>query len=141
MKHNRALPRKRSAPREAIKIVSKPEKRRILSARSQRESYAPQPIPQSTNLPYPYEPRPPISGRKRRTTLRLIRCPNCGVQGQFREIVYGLATEDFDFEKYDNRGCCVDLEFRYDGISCRNCDWLGHWDLSVGSRTPRMTSS
>ena len=36
-----------------------------------------------------------------------VKCPFCADGGDVHEIVYGMPSEDFDFEKYEVGGCIV----------------------------------
>ena len=53
-----------------------------------------------------------------------VKCPFCADGGDVHEIVYGMPSEDFDFEKYEVGGCIV-----FDDAPdyrCRTCDWVGY---------------
>ena len=56
---------------------------------------------------------------------RFTFCPNCGVSGHVKEILYGLPAEGYDEEKYVLGGCCLDPEGRDPEINCSNCGWSG----------------
>ena len=55
--------------------------------------------------------------------LRATRCPGCGVVGSMKEIVYGMPTKDFDYERYISGGCCISPKSPTHG--CSGCGWEG----------------
>jgi hypothetical protein len=36
------------------------------------------------------------------------KCPKCNEVTEVKKIVYGLPAEDFDFQKYESGGCCIE---------------------------------
>jgi hypothetical protein len=63
---------------------------------------------------------------KRRRSIKLMTCPECGQIGTLQKIIYGMPDpETFDFEKYAVGGCCMNGDGRDPDISCRDCDWKG----------------
>jgi len=36
------------------------------------------------------------------------KCPNCNEVTDVKKIIYGLPGEDFDFDKYESGGCCIE---------------------------------
>ena len=58
---------------------------------------------------------------KRRKRLRSLACPECGEIGMLRKIIYGMPSDDFNFDKYIVGGCIISEA----DISCPNCEWSG----------------
>ena len=56
--------------------------------------------------------------------FKAMICPQCGEIGLIREVVYGMTGPDFDYEKYDARGCCK--LFNAPDLCCRGCRWEGY---------------
>ena len=51
--------------------------------------------------------------------LAELVCVDCGTVGKIKKIIYGLPSDDFDFEKYAVGGCIIE-----DGapdIECGSC--------------------
>ena len=64
-----------------------------------------------------------ITKKSKRVLISDSSCPNCGVKGTLKKIIYGMPSDDFDFEKYIVGGCVVsDLDPE---IGCRRCGWRG----------------
>ena len=61
--------------------------------------------------------------------LKKVACPKCGVTGTLQEIVYGMPSVDFDFEKDIVGGCVISDESP--DIGCAECGWRG-MGMSVG---------
>jgi hypothetical protein len=61
-----------------------------------------------------------MSGKPRRKALRHTVCPQCGEVG-LQKIMYGMPSEDFDFEKYIVGGCMPSEA----DLGCRSCEWTG----------------
>jgi len=55
-----------------------------------------------------------------RKPLRRIVCPQCGEVG-LQEIIYGMPSIDFNFDKFIVGGCVVSEA----DIGCPKCEWLG----------------
>jgi hypothetical protein len=55
--------------------------------------------------------------------LKATRCPGCGLTGGIKEIIYGMPTEDFEYEKYISGGCCIEPDNPTHG--CVGCGWEG----------------
>ena len=53
--------------------------------------------------------------------LREIQCKNCLQTGGLKKIIYGMPSQEFDFDKYISGGCCPP-EFS-DRIGCIFCNW------------------
>jgi transcription elongation factor Elf1 len=51
---------------------------------------------------------------------RRIACPQCGEVG-LQKIIYGMPSDDFNFDKYIVGGCIVSEA----NIGCTNCEWSG----------------
>lgn len=63
---------------------------------------------------------------KRRRRINSLICPECGVIGTIRQILYGMPDPDvFDFEKYAVGGCCMNGDGTDPDTQCRNCEWEG----------------
>jgi hypothetical protein len=60
---------------------------------------------------------------KRRPGLRTLSCPECGQKGNLQRIIYGMPSEDFDFEKYAVGGCIIEDD--QPDVRCRECEWSG----------------
>lgn len=60
---------------------------------------------------------------RRRKRLAATACPSCGGIGGLKKIIYGMPSEDFDFEKFIVGGCCV--IGRDPEIGCVACRWEG----------------
>ena len=72
---------------------------------------------------------------KRRRSIKLMTCPECGQIGTLRRIIYGmLDPEHFDFEKYAVGGCCMNGDGSDPDVSCKECDWEGLRDSLVNTR-------
>jgi hypothetical protein len=66
------------------------------------------------------------TNKRRRRSIKLMPCPECGQVGTLRKIIYGMPDpESFDFEKYAVGGCCMNGDGSDPEISCRECDWSG----------------
>ena len=77
--------------------------------------------------PLPYIPL--MTTKRRRRSIKLLVCPECGQIGTFREILYGMPIrESFDFEKYAVGGCCIFGDGVDPDIRCRACEWSGFRD-------------
>ena len=64
--------------------------------------------------------------KRRRRSIKLLTCPECGQEGTLRKILYGMPDpETFDFEKYEVGGCCMNGDGSDPDIACRVCDWTG----------------
>jgi hypothetical protein len=61
---------------------------------------------------------------KRRITVKTSPCPNCGVIGSLRRIVWGLPPEAIDLNKYAIGGCCIPEN--PPELACTECPWSGH---------------
>jgi hypothetical protein len=61
--------------------------------------------------------------------LKKIDCPKCGKAGALQEIVYGMPSGDFDFEKNIVGGCLVGDDSP--DLGCAECGWQG-MAMSVG---------
>ena len=55
-----------------------------------------------------------------RKPLRRIACPQCGEVG-LQKIIYGMPSDDFNFDKYIVGGCIVSEA----NIGCTKCEWSG----------------
>ena len=55
-----------------------------------------------------------------RKPLRHIACPQCGEVG-LQKIIYGMPSDDFNFDKYIVGGCIVSES----NIGCTKCEWSG----------------
>ena len=67
-----------------------------------------------------------MTTRKRKYSLKLLTCPECGHVGTLRKILYGMPDpETFDFEKYAVGGCCFNGDGTDPDIACKSCDWSG----------------
>jgi hypothetical protein len=67
-----------------------------------------------------------MTTKRRRHSIKLLVCPECGEIGTLREIIYGMPDpETFDFEKYAVGGCCKNGDGSDPDISCKACDWAG----------------
>lgn len=55
-----------------------------------------------------------------RKPLRRITCPQCGEVGP-QKIIYGMPSDDFNFDKYIVGGCIVNEA----NIGCTKCGWSG----------------
>jgi hypothetical protein len=55
--------------------------------------------------------------------LASIVCPRCGATGTMRKILYGMPSDDFDFEKYAVGGCVIGEDPAE--IECSECEWQG----------------
>ena len=65
-----------------------------------------------------------MTTKRRRRSIKLLVCPECGQIGTLRTILYGMPDpETFDFEKYAVGGCVV--EDNQPDIKCRDCGWSG----------------
>ncbi len=70
---------------------------------------------------------------KRRRSIKLLVCPQCGEKGSIRKILYGMPDpETFDFEKFAVGGCLV--SGMDPDVNCRECDWTGFRDWMEDSR-------
>ena len=56
---------------------------------------------------------------KSRQKLSDMACNKCGAIGKFKRIIYGLPSDDFDFEKYAVGGCII--EENAPDIQCKVC--------------------
>ena len=66
------------------------------------------------------------TNKRRRRSIKLMPCPECGQVGTLRKIIYGMPDpESFNFEKYAMGGCCMNGDGSDLDISCRECDWSG----------------
>ena len=64
-----------------------------------------------------------MTTKKRRRSLKVLACPECGQVGTLRKILYGMPGSDFDHSKYIVGGCVIsdsDPE-----IGCSRCEWYG----------------
>lgn len=52
-----------------------------------------------------------------------MNCPQCKEQGDIHQIIYGMPSGDFDFDKYEVGGCVI-FNF-HPNWRCRNCRWEG----------------
>ena len=67
-----------------------------------------------------------MTTKRRRRSIKLLTCPECGQIGTLRKILYGMPDpETFDFEKYAVGGCCVSPGGIDPDVNCRACDWSG----------------
>jgi len=67
-----------------------------------------------------------MATKKRRRSIKLLACPECGQVGTLRTILYGMPDPDtFDFEKYAVGGCCMNGDGSDPDIRCKVCDWSG----------------
>ncbi len=64
-----------------------------------------------------------MSKSSKRKRLGAVSCPGCGDQG-LQRIIYGMPSEDFEFDKYIVGGCVM---ADYD-IGCKKCGWTGMRD-------------
>ena len=55
--------------------------------------------------------------------LKKSPCPRCGMVGSLQQIIYGLPSEDFDFENNISGGCVVSNSSP--NIGCIECRWNG----------------
>ena len=70
-----------------------------------------------------------MTTKRRRRSINLLVCPECGQIGTLRTILYGMPDpETFDFEKYAVGGCCVSPDGIDSDIQCRECEWSGFRD-------------
>ena len=70
-----------------------------------------------------------MTTKRRRRSIKLLVCPECGQIGTLRTILYGMPDpETFDFEKYAVGGCCVSPDVIDSDIQCRDCEWSGFRD-------------
>ena len=70
-----------------------------------------------------------MTTKRRRRSIKLLVCPECGQIGTLRTILYGMPDpETFDFEKYAVGGCCVGPHGIDPDIRCRECEWSGFRD-------------
>jgi hypothetical protein len=70
-----------------------------------------------------------MTTKRRRRSIKLLVCPECGQIGTFRKILYGMPDpEFFDFEKYAVGGCCIFGDGLDPDIRCRACEWSGFRD-------------
>lgn len=46
-------------------------------------------------------------------------CPNCHSSEYLRPILYGMPSEDFDYEKFEVGGCIPSEA----SVRCSKCDW------------------
>ena len=61
-----------------------------------------------------------------RESLQAMTCPECGLIGTLRKIIYGMPDpETFDFEKYAVGGCCLTGDGSDPDLSCKECEWTG----------------
>jgi len=58
---------------------------------------------------------------KRRKRLSSLACPECGEIGTLRKIIYGMPSDDFNFDKFIFGGCIVSEA----DIGCPKCEWSG----------------
>lgn len=58
--------------------------------------------------------------------LSQTRCPKCGHSGHLKEIIYGMPSNDFDFDKYAVGGCII--EVNAPNVECQNCG--ARWNFS-----------
>jgi hypothetical protein len=66
------------------------------------------------------------TNKRRRRSIKLLPCPECGQAGALRKIIYGMPDpESFDFEKYAVGGCCINGDGSDPDIRCSACDWEG----------------
>jgi hypothetical protein len=49
-----------------------------------------------------------------------VDCPGCGEIGLYK-ILYGMPSDDFDFDKYIVGGCIM----ADSDIGCKKCGWTG----------------
>lgn len=65
----------------------------------------------------------------KRKPLTAISCPGCGEVG-LQKIVYGMPSDDFNFDKYIVGGCIMsDFD-----IGCKKCGWKGmRQELKAGT--------
>ncbi len=61
-----------------------------------------------------------MTAPKVRKQLRRIACPQCGEVG-LQKIIYGMPSDDFDFNKYIVGGCIMSEA----DIGCPKCEWVG----------------
>ena len=61
-----------------------------------------------------------MTNTNRRKPLRRIACPHCGEAG-LQKIIYGMPSDDFNFDKYIVGGCIVSEA----NIGCTKCEWSG----------------
>ena len=67
-----------------------------------------------------------MTTKKRRRSLKVLACPECGQVGTLRKILYGMPDpETFDFEKYAVGGCCLNGDGTDPDVACKECDWSG----------------
>ena len=67
-----------------------------------------------------------MTTKRRRRSIKLLVCPECGQIGTLRTILYGMPDpESFDFEKYAVGGCCVSPDGIDPDIRCTECEWSG----------------
>ena len=80
--------------------------------------------------PSPYSQ--PMTNKKRRRSIKLLLCPECGQVGTLRTILYGMPDpEVFDFEKYAVGGCCMNGDGSDPDIRCKECGWEGLRDTDL----------
>jgi hypothetical protein len=51
------------------------------------------------------------------------KCPSCGELGTLRKVIYGMPSDDFDFDKYIVGGC---MPSYYLNTGCIKCEWIGN---------------
>lgn len=61
-----------------------------------------------------------MTNKNSRKPLRRIACPQCGEVG-LQKIIYGMPSDDFNFDKYIVGGCIVSEA----NIGCTKCEWSG----------------
>ena len=70
-----------------------------------------------------------MTTKRRRRSIKLLVCPECGQIATIRTILYGMPDpETFDFEKYAVGGCCMSPDGIDPDIRCRECEWSGFRD-------------
>jgi serine protease Do len=62
--------------------------------------------------------------------LKKVACPRCSETGTLQEIVYGMPSVDFDFEKDIVGGCVISDESP--NVGCSECGWRGIRDSYTG---------
>lgn len=64
--------------------------------------------------------------KSRLRQIKTMSCPECGLVGTLRKIIYGMPDpETFDFEKYEVGGCCLTGDGSDPDLSCKECEWTG----------------
>ena len=60
---------------------------------------------------------------RKRVRLSATSCPSCGVVGSLKRIIFGMPSEDFDYDRYISGGCCVTPDDPE--VGCTTCGWVG----------------